>query len=286
MKFLLIPNLNKENTSVIVQELILLFHGKCATIYFDTQYHEQDTWHSPSVVFAPIDEILNEMDCIITIGGDGTIIHSAKYAIKADKPIVGINAGRLGFLADVEKHQLSLLSRLLTGEYIMQERMLLKADVIDGDGKRKHRFVAVNDVVVSKGELVKMIDVDVQSDDMFMYSYRADGMIFSTPTGSTAYSLSAGGPIVDPTIDSILMTPICSHSLLSRTILFSAEKTITLKGKVVNSNNEMILFVDGEKACEIQLTDEVKVSAHSAYVKFISFENRNFYDIVSKKFFL
>lgn len=286
MKFLLIPNLNKEYTRTIVEELILLFHNASATIYFDAQYEGEITWHVAGVAFAAIDDILEEIDCIITIGGDGTIIHSAKYAIKADKPIVGINSGRLGFLADVEKHQLALLSRLLTGEYIIQKRMLLKADVIDSDTNLKKRFIAVNDFVVSKGELVKMIDVDVQSDDMFMYSYRADGMIFSTPTGSTAYSLSAGGPIVDPTIDSILMTPICSHSLLSRTILFSAQKTITLKGKVVNSSNEMVLFVDGEKACDIELTDEIKISAHSQYVKFISFENRNFYDIVSKKFFL
>ncbi|MFZ1760269.1 MAG: NAD(+)/NADH kinase, partial [Ruminococcus bromii] len=212
MKFALVVNLSKERAIKYAKKISLFLLDKNAEIAMIeecSQYFKGIHIHYSK----NITELFEYCDMAITVGGDGTIIHAAKYAAKADKQLIGVNVGRLGFAADVEPHEYEQLERLITGDYTTEERILLDVEVIKEDGS-KH-YLAVNDAVVARGQLSKTIDLHLSLDGDEISKYRADGLLFATPTGSTAYSLSAGGPILAPKMECILMTPVCPHSLFS-----------------------------------------------------------------------
>ncbi len=216
----------------------------------------------------------------ITVGGDGTIIHAAKYAAKADKQLIGVNVGRLGFAADVEPHEYEQLERLITGDYTTEERILLDVEVIKEDGS-KH-YLAVNDAVVARGQLSKTIDLHLTLDGDEISKYRADGLLFATPTGSTAYSLSAGGPILAPKMECILMTPVCPHSLFSRSVLFSGESELSVHVKIPEECC-CVLTIDGEKNVPVLATDRVVIRKSDLKLKLALLHNRNFYKLLNEK---
>ncbi len=231
--------------------------------------------------FYPAGEALERADMVICIGGDGTIIRSAKLAISMDKPILGINSGRLGFLAAAEANEQEKLTRLLQGDYSIENRMMLEVLVHKPQGIE--RFVALNDAVVSKGHIAKIIDLTVTCGGKLIGSYNADGLIFSTPTGSTAYNLSAGGPIMDPSLESIIMSPICPHTLAARTIVFSSGLKLEVIPGRLNDGKEAFLTVDGSEFCEVGEGDVVVIQKAKQYCKFISFGDKAFYEIVNQK---
>ena len=170
------------------------------------------------------------IDMVVTIGGDGTLIHSAEKALTLDKPIVGINSGRLGFLTELEQNELDNLQQLVDGKFEIQERMVLAVDHYHRSGERDH-YLAVNDAVISKEDMnARVADIDVVLRSGYVNGYRADGLIFSTPTGSTAYSLSAGGPIVCAGMQAIIVTPICPHSLFFRSMVYGPQEELTIQG--------------------------------------------------------
>ena len=179
--------------------------------------------------FEDDNEAISACDIIIAIGGDGSIIHAAKKAAVKNKPILGINAGNLAFMAGIEKNELNLLKNLIDDAYYVDNRMMLSAEVYNDRGSVVYSNVCLNDVVVARGEQIEMINLSVECDSKKINSYQSDGIIFSTSTGSTAYSLSAGGPVMDPTIESIMLTPICTHSLFSRSLIFNPSSVITVK---------------------------------------------------------
>ena len=156
----------------------------------------------------------------------GITKHQTDAAAKAGKPILGINAGRIAFMAGLEPTELDMLKNLIDGNYENDRRMMLKADVCNSDGTVVKTCFCINDVVLARGTQIKMEDISVEHNGKLINNYTADGIIISTPTGSTAYSLSAGGPVVDPQIESILLTPICTHSLFSRALIFSASTAL------------------------------------------------------------
>ncbi|MEG1773363.1 MAG: NAD(+)/NADH kinase, partial [Oscillospiraceae bacterium] len=178
------------------------------------------------VMTGTADQLLPFCDALIAIGGDGAIFHSAIDALRYSKPILGINSGRLGFLSQLEAGDLSPLERLKSGDYSIMNRMVLR---VRTHGMADEVRYAINDVVMSRSHLGRIIDLEVRCGDQLVGIYRADGLIFATPTGSTAYSLSAGGPIVDPSVESILMTPTCPHSLYNRSIVFSSDKRLSVR---------------------------------------------------------
>ena len=189
MKFALVVNLSKERAIKYAKKISLFLLDKNAEIAMIeecSQYFKGIHIHYSK----NITELFEYCDMAITVGGDGTIIHAAKYAAKADKQLIGVNVGRLGFAADVEPHEYEQLERLITGDYTTEERILLDVEVIKEDGS-KH-YLAVNDAVVARGQLSKTIDLHLTLDGDEISKYRADGLLFATPTGSTAYSLSAG----------------------------------------------------------------------------------------------
>ena len=215
MKAMIMPNFDKKNAVACTK-----------TVCSKLMEYGVEPWMADSckskldlsfVVYGDFYQQLQNCDLLIAIGGDGTIIHSAKHAVVFDKPILGINAGRLGFLAGLEQDELDYLQQLAACNYQIEERMML--EVVHHSEKGEISYFALNDAVISKGALARVIDLDIYCMNRYVSSYRADGIIFSTPTGSTAYALSAGGPIVEPAIDAIGMTPISPHSLFDRTIL-------------------------------------------------------------------
>ena len=279
MKTAVVVNLSKEEAISCAGEISLLMLSnnadvfmlsECAPFYKGVKVSYTDT----------IEELFRICDIAITVGGDGTIIHAAKYAARFDKPLIGVNVGRLGFAADIEIDGISELTRILDGNYSVEERVLFDVEVIKNGVSKT--YLAVNDAVIARGQLSKIIDLQVTLDDEEIAKYRADGLLFSTPTGSTAYSLSAGGPIIAPQLDCILMTPVCPHSLFSRSVIFEGNSVLTVSVKIP-SECCCVLTIDGEKNIDILADDIVKIRKSDLKLKFVSINKRNFYRKLNEK---
>lgn len=279
MKTAVVVNLSKEEAISCAGEISLLMLSnnaevfmlsECAPFYKGVKVSYTDT----------IEELFRICDIAITVGGDGTIIHAAKYAARFDKPLIGVNVGRLGFAADIEIDGISELTRILDGDYSVEERVLFDVEVIKNGVSKS--YLAVNDAVIARGQLSKIIDLQVTLDDEEIAKYRADGLLFSTPTGSTAYSLSAGGPIIAPQLDCILMTPVCPHSLFSRSVIFDGNSVLTVSVKIP-SECCCVLTIDGEKNIDILAEDIVKIRKSDLKLKFVSINKRNFYRKLNEK---
>ncbi len=273
MRIAVIPNSSRAEAERCTQKVLAVLKGcGCEILLKPYCYHDggcvEEMLADPELALCAL---------ILAVGGDGTIIHVAKIAAALDKPILGINAGKLGFTAVVEQEELSLLPRLLTG-YQEEKRLMLQVEV---QGKRgrvlRH---ALNDAVVS-AELAKIIDYRLALGDGESYKYRADGFIVSTPTGSTAYSLSAGGPVVDPSLDSIIYTPICPHSLFNRSVLFGAGTRLQVE--IPENRSRLYLTIDGEGPVELRAGDRLAFSQSPRRARFIKLTNKNFYDILNQK---
>ncbi len=223
--------------------------------------------------------LLEACDLAIAIGGDGTIIHTAKCAAAFGKPVLGINSGRLGFTAGLERTELHDLSRLIDGQYDTEERMLLDITVDGEDGAVQ--FSALNEAVISRGALSRMIEVSVQNNGQPVSDYQADGVIVATPTGSTAYSLSAGGPIVDTALRCLLLTPICPHSLHSRPYIFEQDAVLTLTPQ--KGESPVFVTVDGEEAIRIADGGAVRIARSKACAKLIKLHHKPFYRVLNDK---
>lgn len=224
------------------------------------------------------EEIPSDTDAVVAIGGDGTIMHVAKRAAALRLPILGINSGKLGFLAGMEiRDKETALRALIIGNYVVEERLLLDITLQHAE---KH-FLALNEVVVSRGGLSRLVDLQVQSDDGASMQYRADGMMIATPTGSTAYSLSAGGPVVDPRVPCMLLTPICPHSLYARSYVFPAEAVLQVQA--VSAHGETYLTVDGETGIGLSAGEIVLVRRSPLTARLIRLKEQPFYDILDSK---
>ena len=279
MKTAIIVNLTKEKAITCAARIIEILSSAGAELVMPS---ECAPWFKDSrVAFAETVEKLFEMsDLAVTVGGDGTIIHAAKFAARASVPLIGVNVGRLGFAADVEPEEIEDLKKLVSGAYITEERLLLEIEVQKPSGSS--RYLAVNDAVVTHGQLSKIVDFNLSLNGEAISQYRADGLLFSTPTGSTAYSLSAGGPILAPTMECILMTPVCPHSLFSRSVVFDADASLCVRVKIP-ANCSCMLSIDGEKNIEITEADRVYIRRSALKLKLLSIENRNFYRKLNEK---
>ena len=241
----------------------------------------ENDFNFSNVNFLSSDDFIRLSELLISIGGDGTIIHSAHRAAAYDKPILGINAGRLGFLAGLEKEELNLLQVLKNNTYTVDRRMMLSVKHYEND-KFVKEYVCLNDIVVARGNSLRLCDVDVRCDDRLVFDYQADGIIIATPTGSTAYSLSAGGPVVDTSIESLVLTPICNHSLFSRSMVFRPDSVLKLK--VNNCENCLPIFsCDGERGIPLNENSLLTVTRSHKYAKIIRIKSDSFADILNHK---
>ncbi len=220
-------------------------------------------------------------DLAIVLGGDGTILRFAHNAALRNLPILGINCGNLGYMAELNGEEPERLKRLFTGDYSVEERMMLKTSVVR-EGEMVFSADCLNDAVVSYGQLPHLVSFDLAERGQVFASYHADGIIFSTPTGSTAYSLSAGGPILDPVLKAIAVTPICAHSLTSRPTVFSSSAALSL---IVGSQKkgEAYLTCDGDRNCLLREGDRVLISVSPLTTRLIRFGHTPFGTVLSAK---
>ena len=223
----------------------------------------------------------NEAQMVLVIGGDGTMLRAARTVYSKEIPILGINQGYLGFLTEVEvEHLDKAIAQLLSGNYQVERRMMLNAAVYR-DGVCIADVNALNDMVVTKGALSRIIRTELYLDEELVEQHYGDGLIFSTPTGSTGYSLSAGGPIVYPSIDVCIMAPICSHSLISRPVIFSPEHTLTVRMESVST--PAMLTVDGQNGVELQQGDLIHIRKAEHDTCLLVLEQRNFFAVLQGK---
>ena len=280
MNIVIIPNLQKENAVPYTQQICAKLLGAGAHLFVASEYC--NVVHAPGVQFrCDFEKMLQDCHAIVTIGGDGTILHAAKHAVEFDKPLLGVNCGRLGFLAGLEINEIDCLQNLITGRYELERRMLL--DVVVTQGQTAKHYYALNDVVTAKGALPHMVDLRVECNGRRFCDYRADGLIFSTPTGSTAYSLSAGGPVVDPQTDCILLTPICPHSLFSRSVLFGESSRLSIRC-TQRQVGRVRIAVDGDQILHIAHGDSVEIRKAEKHLKLIQLKSQLFYDVLTTKF--
>ena len=274
MKIALMPNLTRKNALSVSLEVCAQLDKLNADYIVSTE--QKEYFLNTSARFLSKEEMIEECDVIIAVGGDGTIIHAAK----AGKPILGINAGRIAFMAGLEPTELDMLKNLIDGNYENDRRMMLKADVCNADGTVIKTCYCINDVVLARGTQIKMEDISVEHNGKLINNYTADGIIISTPTGSTAYSLSAGGPVVDPQIESILLTPICTHSLFSRALIFKPDSVFKLYSPNLI---ELGLSCDGDETVTVPEGHYVLVRKAEIYGEFIRIKNETFLEILNSK---
>ncbi len=280
MNIAVVVNLSKNNAINYTEEIIKLFLENGANVLMtidNAPYFKAFKIN----YYNTYEELFDECEIAVTVGGDGTIIHAAKFAATANKPLIGVNVGRLGFAADVEPEDIYKLKNLLNGDYGTQKRMLLDVSIDDNNGNIKN-YLAVNDAIIARGELSRIIDLEVFHNNNKMSDYRADGLLFSTPTGSTAYSLSAGGPIIEPEMECILMTPVCPHSLFSRSVLFNNKSVITVKSNCPECS-KTVLTIDGQESVELKENHKVIIKQSSLYLKLLTLNEKNFYTRLNEK---
>lgn len=277
-RIMIMPNAVKDSNLNYLREVVEII-GNRAEIYINEIFAP---YNIENVIFAEKKIILSKVDMILVLGGDGTLLTAAGDASCYSLPVLGVNLGRLGFLAEVEREEVkSCIDKLFAGDFITEERMMLSA-CIRREGERNIEFDALNDVVISKGVNATLMDFDLNICGEFVDDYKSDGVILSTPTGSTAYSLSAGGPLISPSLNVISITPICPHKLYSRALVVSGDDTIEIKTNADEIFSAAVL-ADGQKKADIKEGDVLKVSRSERTTKLIRFPEKGFYGKLRQK---
>ncbi len=271
-------NKGKPKAVIVARELVYLIEEKRGKVYIQPELAiKMDRLD----IALAISEFPSVVDIVFVLGGDGSLLGIARDFAQYKLPILGINVGNLGFLSEAEPDNLSqAVDRIFLGDYQVERRMRLDADVVR-NGKVKERFSALNEVGISKGSFGNMIMSTIWSDDYYVTTYSSDGVIISTPTGSTAYSLSAGGPIVNPRVNAILITPICPHTLTSRPILVPGTDTIRIS--VSATHQDIGLTVDGQIGFPLKVEDEIIINRSPFDTYLVKWKERSFFEVVRKK---
>ena len=238
-------------------------------------------WFAARSIVTEIDVISADMDMVVVLGGDGTLLHVADQASRFGIPVVGVNMGDLGFLTEVAvDERYEALGVILDGDVLIEERMMLKARLRRGDGASEWLYV-LNDVVISKGSIDRLVRLSTWADQEYITTYKADGLIFSTATGSTAYNLSAGGPVMHPALRAILVTPICPFMLESRPVLLPA--SMSLCTRLAGDAGEVKVIVDGRYAWEMKMGDQLEVKTAEKPLRLISSPRKGYFEILRNK---
>ncbi len=272
----ILPNINKDIRLQTTKRLLGLLAEFDCTVNIARGFMQMlsDCEKKPPIVF----DDRAKTDLFIVLGGDGSMMRAAKRAALAKAPILGINLGRLGYITELEADEIDLIHRYFAGEYTLERRMMLDVEIV-GEGRK---MTALNDAVVSNGAIARMVELEVSCDGSPIGSYHADGIIVATPTGSTAYSLSAGGPIIDPRLDCLCVTPICSHSLRARPMLFAAGTALTVRDVGVKHDN-LYLTVDGGENVKLRRGDVVRITRSELHIRLVRVKKDSFYSVLNRK---
>ena len=284
-KIAIVTNFNisdKANAALKVTNYLLQFGCKILVSQYSKDRVLSMKNYKGNIYFLPIEKLYDEADLVIALGGDGTILDCAKRMAKRGKPILGINLGHLGYMAELEIDELEALSKIIEGNYSIDARNMLCVEVYNREGNIKYSSYALNDAVISNGSVSKIINLELYAEESLVTTYRADGLIISTPTGSTAYAMSAGGSIADPKVRCMLVTPICPHSFIARQLIFSDEANIKIKNVSVREKS-LMLTLDGKTNCEVFKDEIIKITKSNLTVQLVRVKDCSFYDILNQK---
>lgn len=276
--FLIIPNEKKDPNLLLTRQVVGILTEEGATVCLEERYAEAAA--EQTVLFAT-GEIPDGMDCVITVGGDGTVLEASRIALRLRVPLLGINLGRLGYLAALEPTELGKLRDLVHGQYTVKERMTLKVTLLRGDKQWEMPRLPVNDVVFYRSDLRHVVSLSIGQGEGERLSYLADGLILSTPSGSTAYSLSAGGPILSASLDALCVTPICPHSFYNRSLIFDTAKPLYVHN--TSDTDSIVVTMDGRENFSLSPGDSVMVERSERTLQMIYFSDRNLLDLLHQK---
>ncbi len=280
MKAVIFPNLQKANALSCARDVCDVLYKNNFEVVADPILQAL-FYDKPFVNYVPFKQATRECDFAFAIGGDGTILRCAKSLIDTDTKLLGVNTGRLGFMASLEPMQLNELSRLSTGDYRVSERMMLCGEITDENGYVLHKFDALNDIVLAR-QFARVIDFSVYRNEVLLGKYRADGAIFSTPTGSTAYALSAGGSVIEPEFSCIGFTLVCPHSLASRPILFSPESKLCMR-LMERDDGDIYISSDGETPVPFDVHHQLTIYRSEHTIKLVDLSGNTFFDSLNRK---
>ena len=280
-KVVLCPNPYRDHHLQVTREVIRILQDVGISSVISLPFAQEAEDLPKDLSYQSLKSAVKHADLMIAFGGDGSILHLAKTAALHRLPILGINLGNLGYIAELESTDLPLLRRLKEADLHCEDRMMLSVRVFRGD-KQVYSTIVLNDAVITKGAVARVIKLQLYLNQAEFICQGGDGMIFATPTGSTAYSLSAGGPIVDPTAQNILITPICAHSLISSSYVLGPEQTVEIRS-VRNGNKTVYLSADGGKAFLLKENDRVVICRSPYVTKLVKLKNRSFYEILKSK---
>ena len=282
-KVILTPNPYRDKNFQTVRQAIAVLREAGIEPRVCLPFEVDKTYDLPKDIhFSRLDRELPDASMVVCFGGDGTILHMAKAATRHNVPILGVNIGTMGFMAELENSELQQLARIASGDYTIDQRMMLDVTVYR-DRDIIYHDICLNDVAITKGAVARIVHLAVNCDGVQAMECGGDGIIVATPTGSTAYSLSAGGPIVEPEAHSILLTPICAHDVASRCIVASDKRVITVS-LTKNARRNAFLSVDGGKALRMNIGDVARISKSEFVTKLVRLKDRSFYDVVGMKF--
>lgn len=285
LKIALITNFNiseKANAAMMVANRLLTRDCEILLAAFHKEKLVRMHKIGERMRFLPLESLYAQADIIIVLGGDGTILEAARRASVRETPILGINLGRLGYMAELELNDLSLLDRLFDGSYTLENRSMMRVELLNKGGELRSFCYALNDAVISNGSVSRLVDLELFEGGEPVTSYRADGLIVATPTGSTAYSMSAGGSIVDPRVACFCVTPICPHSFIARPLIFSDSSVLEIRNVCVREKM-LYLTVDGKMNFELHLNQTVRITKAAISTKLIRIKNCGFYKRLRNK---
>lgn len=282
-KVILSPNPYRDKNFQTLRDALKVLQNAGIETRVCLPFEVDRTYDLPrDIRFSRMDRELPGASMVVCFGGDGTLLHMAKTATRHGIPVLGVNIGTMGFMAELESSELSQLSRIATGDYTIDNRMMLDVTV-HRDRDIIFHDLCLNDVAITKGAVARIVHLSVKCDDVQAMECGGDGIIVATPTGSTAYSLSAGGPIVEPDAHSILVTPICAHDVASRCIVASDKRTISVT-MTQNARRNAYLSVDGGKALRMNMGDVATIKKSNLCTQLVRLKDRSFFDVVNMKF--
>lgn len=281
MVVFVVPNITRNNAPAVTRKVLNELCSLGCTVYLDEPMKEYFSDFC-EVLFVSSDEAAEKCDVIIAVGGDGSLIYAAKYAVHNKKPLLGVNAGNLAFMAGLEGDETRLLGRLIDGDYKIDKRVLLSVELVDGAGKTIYSTYCLNDAVILRGNNLHSVSLTVYKNGEKLNDYNADGLIVATPTGSTAYSLSAGGPIVEPAVESIIITPICSHTMMSRSVVLRDDCEISITLPFLGAG--ALLTCDSLEAIPVTEGCAVKITTADFTCDLIKIKENSFMDVLLDKF--
>lgn len=279
MKVLLYPNDNRDRGLVCTKRIAYKLYELGAVAMLDERFKGQVD--DDICKYGKFSRLLAEADVIMPVGGDGTVLRTVKYAVSSGKPVLAVNAGHVGFLTEVESWELDSLRLLIKGEYTVHSRMLVEVELEQDMTCR--RFTGLNEVVIGRGDIDRPIDVSVRRHGMLVARHKADGILFATPTGSTAYSLAAGGPLVDPSLELLLLTSICAHVLGGTSIVLSTEHEYMVEDCSDENPKGLTVTVDGRRVGRLRRGQKLFIRKSNAVIRMIDLGRTGFFHKVNDK---